>query len=171
MEASGLLGGQYRHLCKQRELAEYMREGNAKNRRAMLRRRRFLRRGCGVATRARRCYTRCVTAGAERSRRSKTPRTSCCAARRSRTNVCSSSPRCTRLSRPKCRAGQARWWRTPRAFARRRATGRVRGGVRALTESHPCFPQPLAPARLPAGLLQGCFGSCRASAHGAADTG
>ena len=37
MAASGLLGGQYRHLCRHRELAEYMREGNAKSRRAILR--------------------------------------------------------------------------------------------------------------------------------------
>ena len=53
-----------------------------------------------------------------------------------------------------------------------RAAGRaVRGGVRALAESHPCCPQLLTPARLPAGLLQGCFGSCGTSARGAADTG
>jgi hypothetical protein len=37
MAASGLLGGQYRHLCRHRELAEYMREGDAKSRRAILR--------------------------------------------------------------------------------------------------------------------------------------
>ena len=37
MEASGLLGGQYRHLCKHRELAEYKHERDAKSRRVMLR--------------------------------------------------------------------------------------------------------------------------------------
>ena len=99
-----------------------------------------------------------------------------------RTDLCLQTPKChampelpnlpERLSRPRCRAGQARSWRTPSAGSRYCSTASCRAcRTRRRTESHPCFPQLLAPSRLPAGLLQGCFGSCRASARGAADTG
>ena len=45
-------------------------------------------------------------------------------------------------------------WSDFEQLHRRRATRRtVRGGVRALAESHPCLPQLLAPTRLSAGLL------------------
>ena len=90
MAASGLLGGQYRHLCKHRELAEYMREGAAKSRRAMLR------------------------------------------------------------------------WRSDQI-----PTEVMRGRY-----ARPQVPHARRTRHCPAGLLQkGCFGSCRASARGAADAG
>jgi hypothetical protein len=170
MVVSGLLGGQYRHLFRHRELAEYMREGDAKSRRAILRWRsdqiRYERPQVPHALRhCRRCalaevedtahvLLRCPTFAAERAQLVAAVHAA--------------------LSPAVCLGGYHGGAPEPvvAAAARRRAAGRtILGGVRALTESHPGFPQLFAPARLSAGQLQGCFGSRRASVRGTVDTG